>query len=393
MKFKLIIFLLPIFLVGFFLIGKVYGVSLEECEKDPGANVNECIDLFSKKISDLGTQQRTLSSQITQFDTQIKVTQLKITDAQNTIDQLEKEIGALGFRIGYVTESIDKLEVLVKKRIVATYQQSYVSNLELILASNGFSDLILRLQYIKQVQENDKKILSNLQETKSNYANQKDEREAKQAAIEENKTKLEKLKANLDVQKKEKEAFLKITKNDETRFQQLLRQALAEKKAISAAFSQAVSRLNSGEGDSIAKGSTVALMGNSGAPNCSSGQHLHFTVLKNGSAQDPAQYLRDISPGWDNAPDSSFGFSGSWDWPIAGPRITQGFGMTYWARQGWYGGAIHDGIDMVGGVNITAPKAGKIIYGSTSCSGSLLKYAAIKHDDDSSIITLYLHIQ
>src|SRR3990167_4346682 len=356
--------------LGLFISNSTSAVSLEECEKKdiPADKVSECIEVLSNKVTELGEQKKTLSSQIAQFDNQIRLTQLKISDAQATIDRLEKEIGVLGFKIGYITDSVERLEVLLKQRIVATYQQSFISNFELLLTSRDFSDLVLRVQYLKQVQENDRRLLANLQETKSNYANQKDEREDKQAAIEENKKKLLGLKASLDTQK-------------------------AEKKAIVAAFSQAVSRLNSGEGDGVSEGSTIALLGNSGGPDCSSGPHLHFTVLKNSSPQDPAQYLKDVSPGWDNSPDGQFGFSGSWNWPISSPRITQGFGMSYWAKLGWYNGNIHDGIDMTGGSTISAPRSGKLIYGSTTCGNSALKYAAIKHNDDSSIITLYLHIQ
>ena len=390
---KFLIFLALFFLFFLFSPTFIRAVTLDDCEKNPGDNITDCIEVLSQKISELSNEKKTLTSQIAQFDTQIQLTQLKIRDAEATIDQLEKEINVLGFRIGYVTENIQKLEALVKKRIVATYQQSFVSNLELVLSSNDFSDLILRVQYLKEVQENDRRILASLNQTRSNYANQKDDREAKQAQIEENKKKLLGLKTSLDSQKSEKQAFLQVTKNDEARFQRLLQQALAERKAIVAAFSQAVSRLNSGEGDDVSEGSTIALLGNSGAPDCSSGPHLHFTVLKNSSPQDPAQYLKDVSPGWDNSPDGPFGFSGSWNWPISSPRITQGFGMSYLAKLCWYNGNIHDGIDMTGGSTISASRSGKLIYGSTTCGNSALKYAAIKHDDDPSIITLYLHIQ
>src|SRR3990167_7195392 len=156
----------------------IRAVSLEECDKEdiPADKVSECIDLLANKVGELGEQKKTLSSQIAQFNNQIKLTQLKISDAQATIDKLEKEIGVLGFRIDYITDSVERLEVLLKQRIVATYQQSFISNFELLLTSRDFSDLVLRVQYLKQVQENDRRLLANLQETKSNYANQKDER-------------------------------------------------------------------------------------------------------------------------------------------------------------------------------------------------------------------------
>ena len=381
--------------LGLSITRPISAVSLEECEKEdiPSDKISDCIEVLSNKVTDLGEQKKTLASQIAQFDNQIQITQLKISEAQATIDKLEKEIGVLGFRIGYITDSVERLETLLKQRIVATYQQGFVSNLELLLTSRDFSDLVLRVQYLRQVQENDRKILASLQETKSNYANQKDEREEKQAAIEENKEKLLGLKASLDQQKLEKQKFLEVTKNDEARFQRLLAQALAEKKAISAVFSEALSRLNSGEGESVSEGQTIAVLGNSGAPTCSTGPHLHFMVTKDGTTQDPAGYLKDVSPGWDN-PDPKPTFSGSWNWPISNPTVTQIYGKSWYVTHlGWYNGGIHDGIDMTGGPTITAPRAGKLILGSTYCGSSVLKYAAVKHNDDPGIITLYLHIQ
>ncbi len=391
------ILLVAISLILFLLSAQslLWATTLDDCNQDPipTDKAQDCIDILSKKVNELADQKNTLAGQITQFDSQIKITQLKIADAQTTIAQLEKEINVLGFRIGYITDSVDKLQVLLKRRIVATYQQSNISNLEIILGASDFSDLLQRMQYLKLVQENDKKLLANLQETKSNYANQKDDRQTKQAAIEDNKKKLLGLKTNLDQQKAAKQILLKLTQNDEARYQQLLAQALAEKKAISAAFAEAISRLNSGEGANVSEGQTIALVGNSGAPTCSFGAHLHFMVTKDGVTQDPAGYLKDVSPGWDN-PDPKPSFSGSWNWPIVNPTVTQIYGKSYYVvHYGWYGGGIHDGIDMVGNSTITAPRSGKVILGSTFCGSSALKYAAVKHNDDSGIITLYLHIQ
>ena len=388
MKIRLIVFLLPLFLI-FLASGKIYGISLDECEKNPNANVNECVDLFFQKISDLGNQKKTLSSQIAQYDTQIKVTQLKITEAQNTIDQLEKETGALSFRIGYVSQNIGQLEVLVKKRIVATYQQSYVSNLELVLASNDFSDLILRLQYIKQVQENDKKILASLQETRSNYANQKDEREAKQVAIEDNKKKLEALQKSLDSQKAEKEAFLQITKNDEARFQRLLAQAQAEQAVVFGGGKDVFMR-DVKQGDVIG---TIA--SHSVSPGCSTGAHLHFEVHKNGSLDDPNNYLRNTSfsyayPGDQVSYYGSISPHGDLPWPLDSPiTIDQGFGSHPFA-QAFYANGIHTGIDMDSPSGIVKTvKDGKLYGGSYNCSNGILYYAKVEHSD--GLTTWYLH--
>src|SRR3990167_4062309 len=81
------------FILVFF--SPIQAVSLEECEKEDLAadKIGECIDLLAGKVSELGEQKKTLASQIAQFNNQIRLTQLKISEAQATIDKLEKEIG------------------------------------------------------------------------------------------------------------------------------------------------------------------------------------------------------------------------------------------------------------------------------------------------------------
>ena len=385
---KLLFLILPlaIFLLS---TAAVTATSLEDCEKDdiPADKVGDCIKILSEKIADLGSQKKTLSSQIAQFDTQIKLTQTKISDAQASIAQLEKEIGVLGFRIGYITDSVDRLEMLLKQRIVATYQQSFVSNLEILLTSIDFSDFILRSQYLKQVQENDKKLLANLLLTKSNYANQKDEREVKQAAIEENRQKLLGLKTSLDSQKAEKESFLRITKNDETRYQRLLAQAQAE---LAIAFGGGTETLMR----DVKQGDTIGTI-ISGQSGCSTGTHLHFETHKNGSIEDPNNYLSSTSFSYPYGESDSGSINphGSLPWPISSPiYITQGFGTTPYASSGAYNGNPHFGIDMYSSsLTVKAVKDGKLYGGSYGgCSYGPLIYARIKHDD--GLDTLYLHM-
>jgi len=366
--------------------------NLADCEKEDIAQdkVNECIDILSDKVSELGAQKKTLSTQIANFDNQIRLTQLKIADAQTKIAQLEKEISVLGFRIEYITDSVDRLEILLKERIVATYQQSFVSNLELLLTSKDFSDLILRVQYLRQVQENDKRILANLLQTKSSYANQKDERETKQAAIEENKNKLLGLKTSLDKQKTEKQAFLEVTKNDETRYQRLLAQAQAERAIVFGGGTDIFIRdVNQGE-------SIGSIASHSASPGCSTGAHLHFEVQKDNNLQNPNVYLKGANYSYSYPPEqySYYGTvspSGDLPWPLNEQIVIhQGYGAHTFA-QSFYSGGIHTGIDMdSGSSSVKAVKNGKLYGGSYNCSSGKLYYAKVVHDD--GLVTWYLHM-
>ncbi len=377
---------LRIFIIIFLLweLTHPYSVFAQDSEECAGKSGYEKILCYEEVLKKLQGQAKTLSTEIARRKTQINLTTSKI-------DQTEEQITTLSGKIGRLEVSLDSLAQVLGRRIAATYKKGSIDPLSLFFSSQKFSDFITRYKYLKVIQINDRRLLFSMEETRTNYDEQK-------RAIEALKKKLEEQKATLAKQQKEMEFLLVQTKNQEKIYQDLLAKALAEQAAALKAISQAVEDLRAGKGEPVSQGQIVALLGNSGAPDCSTGSHLHFMVLKNGEPQDPATYLRPTPVIWDNQPDLPFPFSGSWDWPVSNPRITQGFGMTYYARMGWYGGNIHDGLDIVSDdASIRAPKAGKIIRGSTTCDSarvsgvSTLKFAAIGHAD--GIITIYLHIQ
>ncbi len=336
------------------------------------------IDETTVKIAQLQKTERDLSEQIAYYDSQIKLTELRIEEAEAKINQLEKEIGVLGFRIGYISDSVGRLEKLLKQRIVATYQQSFVSNLELLFTSSDFSDMILRLQYVRQVQENDKKLLTSLQETRSSYANQKDDREDKQTQIEAAKSKLDTSKVLLASQKKEKSDFLKVTKNDETRYQEELKRLQADAASITTALGNIGYKI----GD-VSKGQVIASVGSSG---CSTGPHLHFEVFTNarveegriiGNRVDPKSYLED----------------GRYERPV--PNYPNN--VTTWYGEVYFLGT-HTGIDIANsfGTPIKAIEGGEAYFTSAPCSyriagGSALGKGIVV-DHKNGTVTLYWHI-
>ncbi|MEY3471204.1 MAG: hypothetical protein RLZZ223_554, partial [Candidatus Parcubacteria bacterium] len=78
-------------------------------------------------------------------------------------------------------------------------------------------------------------------------------------------------------------------------------------------------------------------------------------------------------------------------WPVQGGRITQGFGMTSFAKSGAYGGAGHNGIDIgaPNGTPVYATAAGTVVSVGFN-DNSYGKWVVIKHTD--GYFSLYGHL-
>lgn len=376
--------------VVLFLVFYPWGILAEDNPSKRYDDLQNQITELETRLSDVKNREQTLFSQISYMDNQVRLTTLKINTTSKKIDDLTAEIASLSGKIDRLEVSLTQVSDILLSRIVATYKKGRVPMMEILVGADDLSDFLRRLKYVRSAQLHDKHLMFQMQETKDNFTVQKTLREDKRRELKELQKLLETEKATLAVQKKDKEVLLATTQSDERRYQELLASARAEQQAIESALRLSLAELK--DGSPIKKGEQIALVGNSGAPYCSTGPHLHLEFRKDNSPQNPASYLKSSDVSWDNAPDSSFGFSGDWDWPISSPRITQGFGMTYWARTGFYGGGPHTGIDMTGSsAVIRASRDGTLYKGRINCRGASMNYVAIDHG--SGLVTWYFHVQ
>ncbi len=353
---------------------------------DKQAEINQ----LEAQLADTKNQEKTLNSQLNLIDGQTKVTSLKIEETNLKIEKLKREISDLLTRIDRIGSTLDSLSEILLQRIVQTYKYSNdISTLNLLFSSKGFSDLIERLKYIQVAQAYNKQKLYELQATKLAYNDQKQDKLARQQEAEKLNNDLIAYKVQLDSQKKAKDALLRVTKNDEAVYQSKLQAAIAEQQAILAINGNAGMEVADG---SVHKGDTIGnyLLGTSA---CSSGSHLHFEVHQNNQIVNPAGVLSNHSITWDNSPDSTFSFTGSWDlWPLQDTiSLAQGYGMTWWAQHGWYGGGPHTGIDLYSTyTGVRAVHDGQLSHGGIACGGGVLHYKRVDHGDGYS--SYYLHV-
>jgi len=340
--------------------------------------LNRQIEEYQRELTRLVGEANTLKNQIASFDAQINLTTVRI-------NQTEEQVKLLTDRIGQLEVSLSSLGEAFVSRAVETYKMSRFNEAVVFVASSDdLSEAFSRIYYLRKIQEADRNLIGRLSGAKDTYNVQKDK-------LEELKVQLEQQSKVLGAQKAAKANLLEVTRNDEKRYQELLARAKAEIEAIQAIIAGKGEETEVGK---IGEGQRIASV-IPGVSACSSGTHLHFEVVQNEAHTNPASFLVPKVVIWDNAPDGQFDFTGGWQWPINDPvRITQGYGMTYYAANlRYYGGLPHTGLDMVnndGDLTVKAVKPGTLYRGAIGCGGGTLRYVHVDQDDGYD--TYYLHV-
>ncbi len=239
MRFKkiLIIFILLLSVSAFAFARPIMSIDCDPNMSVSGLSQNDLntlVGLCSQKVNDLRNQANTLSSQIQYMDTQIYLTGLQIEDTKQKIITTQKEIDTLGTRIEGLNTSLDYLSNLLIDKIVESYKQRSVSLITILLDSIDANDLISQVKYLKTTRQNNQNLLLQVQETKTNFEEQKNLREEKTVELNNLQTTLNQQQTNLSSQKAAKQQLLAATQNDETIYENLLNKARQELAGFSA---------------------------------------------------------------------------------------------------------------------------------------------------------------
>lgn len=214
--------------LGLFLLASVVNAQ-SSCDSTCDSGNKDCLEklqsLCQEKVTELRNQANTLSNQVAQFNAQIRLTSLKIS-------QTESQITLLGGRIIQLGDSLDSLTTAFSARAVETYKLAkFENNFIFVLTATDLSEAVSRVHYLEKIQEEDRSLMNKLQTAKTTYIDEKQSQEDLQKQL---KTQ----QANLNAQKTAKNNLLVATKNNESKYQQLLNQA----KAQLAAFQNFVAR-------------------------------------------------------------------------------------------------------------------------------------------------------
>lgn len=187
-------------------------VSFADTSNKIESNNNKISELKEKK-QDLESEKKSINSEILELVSKMEEKQSEIDTVQNKVDALQKEIDELQLSINETTEKISLTEKKIKdteaiyqqKEKELDYQKEILSNrvkrsymndtynefLGLLLDSDSLSEILFKAKYIRDIMDNDKKIIDDLKETKIELAKTKDKLDSEKESLATSKASLE----------------------------------------------------------------------------------------------------------------------------------------------------------------------------------------------------------
>lgn len=230
---------LPLLLVNFALFAWfIPVVHAEECtdyvctaiddDDERGVCVDKKIACYQSKIDESKSQQDTLSNAISGIENRIALQEQQIEKTRLEIVKARKEVEILSARIENLGESMEKLARLLSQLVVTSYKANHVSDLEMYLSSDNFTDAMRKKQQEETMSLQTSKLLFKAKDEQINFNQQKEERETLQVELEAKTAQLKAQQTKLESQKEEKTILLSQTKNDEKTYQKLMEDARSE---------------------------------------------------------------------------------------------------------------------------------------------------------------------
>lgn len=167
-------------------------------------------------------------SQIDSVETQRNTILIRIKQTEDKIGIIQKEIDTLGARIEGLDTSLSYLSKQLAIRIAEGYKNRAISIFNLLLDSNNANNLIDRIKYMRTAQDNNQKILVQVQEAKLNYEEQKTLREEKKVELGNLQKNLAQLNIDLQKQQEKLDDLLNAKESEKANIDSILAQAEAQ---------------------------------------------------------------------------------------------------------------------------------------------------------------------
>jgi murein DD-endopeptidase MepM/ murein hydrolase activator NlpD len=167
---------------------------------------NKAINTKKKQLDIVKDQKHDITQEIEQLDKQIDSAQNSVADLNTQISKLKLSIGVKEKEIEEAEKKLKEEDELLRKRVVAIYENGDYSYLEVLLDSGSIVDLLSRYQVVEQLLQYDKDLMNEtisnkklIENNKRALVNKEQETQKIQLSKIEAKTRLDTYKGNRNV--------------------------------------------------------------------------------------------------------------------------------------------------------------------------------------------------
>jgi membrane-bound lytic murein transglycosylase B len=194
--------------------------------------IQKQIDQFQAVIDDSRTKSVTLQNQIASMNAKINQIQLEIKSLALSINKTGLEINDAEAKITDSEDKIDKHKVALAQFIKLVNENDKKTLTELLIANPSLSDFFNALNSVKTTQQSLKDTIVAIRELKNGLEIRKADLEDKKAELMRSKSMQEMSKGDLDSSKSSVNKLLKETKGQESKYQELVKKSQKDIEAI-----------------------------------------------------------------------------------------------------------------------------------------------------------------
>lgn len=231
-------------LLGILLIGIIFmqsNIVIGASQSDINENnkkINEAkeeLEEIKEEKSETMKQVENIAGQIDEYQSQIDELNTKISDLNTKISEAETNLKN-------AENDYTKQEKLLEARLVATYEAGETSYLDVLLSSEGVTDLISNYYLISEVATSDSEILDGIQKKKEEIENAKTTLENSKKELADSKQSKQSVASKLQETKKEKDSYVSKLSQDEKETQDKIDQLESDNKKIQNELAAAAAR-------------------------------------------------------------------------------------------------------------------------------------------------------
>lgn len=304
-------------------------------------NVQQDILSTQDALDAVELQGREVSAQLEALDKQLDEKQAELDKTNAELEQSEAQLNETQQALDQAIAQAERQKQLLDSRVRAMYMNDQASFLEMILAAQSISDLILRVEMAVKITQSDNDLLTQMNALRDEIANKKREIEQQKLHIEQQKQLILAERKDIEQKKAEKSQLLAMLTAKKESYEKALDEMEAQSKQLE-------------------------------------------DIIRKLQAEEEAKRKASLSKRGGSTPVAI----GRFTWPVPGySRISSPFGYRVHPILGV--SKLHTGVDIAApsGVNVVAADEGVIIY-----SGWLGAYGkAVIIDHGSGISTLYGH--